>query len=182
MGRKIKQSKFGEHNLILYKDYVKLSNIRLEYCKTALESLNEMVLLLSDNGSISNLFLGLKNTGLDVQKYRSEGSLVFVEAMKGYFSLINKLVDLMIMIKMLLQRPYKLSRSGLTIFSDMGLFFHENRIKDLVKHETGLFLSLSSLKYCNRMKIFCCYDLKDFEHLAEYLKQMLIYNHKEITE
>jgi hypothetical protein len=83
---------------------------------------------------------------------------------------------------MLLQRPNKISRSGLTIFSDMGLLFQDNRIDDLIKHETGLFLSLSSLKYCNRMKIFCCYDLKDFEFLAEYLKQMLIDNHKEITE
>ena len=179
---KIKQSKFGEHNLILYKDYVKLSNIRLEYCKIALESLNEMVLLLPENGSISNLFLGLKNTGLDVQKYRSEGSLVIVESKKGYFSLTNILVDLMIMIKMLLQRSSKLSRSGLTIFSDMGLFFQYNRIDDLIKHETGLFLSLSSSRYSDRMKIFCCYDLKDFEFLAENQKQMLIDNHKGITE
>jgi hypothetical protein len=182
MLEKIKRSKFGDHNLILYKDYVKLSNIRLEYCNTALESLNEMVLLSPENGSINNLFLGLKNTGLDVQKYRLEGSLIIVESKKGYFSLTNKLVDLTIMIKMLLQRPNKISRSGLTIFSDMGLLFQDNRIDDLIKHETGLFLSLSSLKYCNRMKIFCCYDLKDFEFLAEYLKQMLIDNHKEITE
>ena len=179
---KIKQSKFGEHNLILYKDYVKLSNIRLEYCKIALESLNEMVLLLPENGSISNLFLGLKNTGLDVQKYRSDGSLVIVESKKGYFSLTNTLVDLMIMIKMPLQRSSKLGRSGLTIFSDMGLFFQYNRIDDLIKHETGLFLSLSSSRYSDRMKIFCCYDLKDFELLAEYHKQMLIDNHKGITE
>jgi hypothetical protein len=38
MLEKIKRSKFGDHNLILYEDYVKLSDIRLEYCKTALES------------------------------------------------------------------------------------------------------------------------------------------------
>jgi hypothetical protein len=37
---KIRQSRFGEHNLVLYEDYVTLSNIRLEYCKTVLESLN----------------------------------------------------------------------------------------------------------------------------------------------
>ena len=80
------------------------SNIRLEYCKTAVESLNEMVLLLPDNGSSSNLFLGLKNTGLDVQKFRSEGSLIIVKSKKGYFGLTNKLVDLMIMVNMLLQR------------------------------------------------------------------------------
>ena len=110
---KIRQSKFGEHNLILYEDYDTLCNIRLEYCKTVLESLNEMVLLLSDNASISNFFLGLKNTELDVQKYRSEGSLIVVESKKGYFSLTNELVDLMIMINMLLQRLIKLGKSGL---------------------------------------------------------------------
>jgi MEDS: MEthanogen/methylotroph, DcmR Sensory domain len=179
---KIKQSKFGEHSLILYEDHEGLINIRLEYCKTALESLNEMVLLLSDYVSISNLFLGLKNNRLDVQKYRSEGSLIVVESKKGYFGLTNELVDLMIMINMLLQRLNKLSKNGLTIFSDKDLFFHYNRIDDLVKHEKGLFSSLSSSKYNNRMKVFCCYNIKDFKFLTEYQKQVLIENHEVITQ
>jgi hypothetical protein len=48
------------------------------------------------------------------------------------------------MINMLLQRLNKLGKSGLTIVSDKDLFFHDNRVNDLIKHETGLFLSLSS--------------------------------------
>jgi hypothetical protein len=157
---KIRQSKPGEHNLILYEDYDTLYNIRLEYCKTALESLNEMVLLLTDNACIGNFFLGLKNTSLDVQKYRSEGSLIVVESKKGYFGLTNESVDLMIMINMLLQRLIKLGKNGLTTFSDKGLFFHHNRIDDLIKHEAGLLMSLTSSKYNNRMKTFCCYMRK----------------------
>lgn len=82
---------------------------------------------------------------------------------------------------MLLQRLNKLGKGGLTIFSDKGLFFHYNRIDDLIKHETGLFLSLSSSKYNNRMKHFCCYNLKNFEFLTEYQKQMLVDNHEVIT-
>jgi hypothetical protein len=151
---KIKQSSFGEHNLILYRDYVTLNNILLEYCRTTLESLNGMVLFLPYNESVSNIFHALKNINLDVQKHKLQGSLVIVEAKKGYFSLTNELVDLMIMIKMLLQRSDKLGKSGLTVFSDMGLFFIDNRIDDLIKHETGLFLSLSSSIYINKMKIF----------------------------
>jgi len=174
---RIRQSKFGEHNLILYEDYDTLCNIRLEYCKTVLESLNEMVLLLSDNVSIGNFFLGLKNTGLDVQKYRSEGSLIVVESKKGYFGLTNELVDLMIMINMLLQRLIKLGKSGLTVFSDKALFFHYNRIDDLIKHEAGLLMSLTSAKYNNKMKTFCCYNTNDFESLTESQKQMLTNNH-----
>ena len=174
---KIKQSNFGEHNLILFEDYFTLNNILLEYCKTALESLNEMVLLLPYNESVSNLFHGLKSIDLDVQKYKLQGSLVIVEAKKGYFSLTNELVDIMIMIKMLLQRSNKLGKSGLTVFSDMGLFFNHNRIDDLIKHEAGLFLSLSSSRYTNKMKIFCYYNITDFERLTKNQKQGLLNNH-----
>ena len=174
---KIKQSNFGEHNLILFEDYFTLNNILLEYCKTALESLNEMVLFLPHNESVSNLFHGLKNIDLNVQKYKLQGSLVIVEAKKGYFSLTNELVDIMIMIKMLLQRSNKLGKSGLTVFSDMGLFFNRNRIDDLIKHETRLFLSLSSSIYSNKMKIFCYYNITDFERLTENQKQGLLNNH-----
>jgi hypothetical protein len=174
---KIKQSNFGEHNLILFEDYFTLNNILLEYCKTALESLNEMVILLPHNESVSNLFHGLKNIDLDVQKYKLQGSLVIVEAKKGYFSLTNEVVDIMIMIKMLLQRSNKLGKSGLTVFSDMGLFFNYNRIDDLIKHEARLFLSLSSSIYSNKMKIFCYYYITDFERLTENQKQGLLNNH-----
>src|SRR5215211_5329418 len=166
---KIKQSNFGEHNLIFFEDYVTLNNILLEYCKTALESLNEMVLLLPHNESVSNLFHSLKNIDLDVQKYKLQGSLVIVEAKKGYFSLTNELVDIMIMIKMLLQRSDKLGKSGLAVFSDMGLFFNHNRIDDLIEHETRLFLSLSSSSISRyKLKIYCYYNITDFG--------LLIYN------
>jgi hypothetical protein len=174
---KIKQSNFGEHNLILFEDYFVLNNILLEYCKTALESLNEMVLLLSYNESVSNLFHSLKNLNLDVQKYKLQGSLVIVEAKKGYFSLTNELVDIMIMISMLLQRSRKLGKSGLNVFSDMGLFFSHNRIDDPIKHEAGLFSSLSSQIYSNKMKIFCYYNITDFERLTENQKQGLLNSH-----
>lgn len=174
---KIRQSNFGEHNLILFEDYFTLNNILLEYCKIALESLNEMVLLMPHNESVNNIFHGLKNIELDVQRYKLEGSLVIVEAKKGYFSLTNELVDLMIMIKMLLQRSNKLGKSGLTVFSDKGLFFSHNRIDDLIKHEAGLFLSLSSSIFSDKMKIFCYYNITDFERLTKNQKQGLLNNH-----
>jgi hypothetical protein len=86
----------------------------------------------------------------------------------------------MIMIKMLLQRSNKLGKSGLTVFSDMGLFFHQNRIDDLIKHETRLFCS-SSFSIChNKMKIFCCYNVIDFDILNKNQKQDLLNGHKRV--
>src|SRR5919112_2141968 len=177
---KINQSNFGEHNLILYKDAITLNKICLEYCKTAIESLNEMILFLPYHESVSHIFQSLKNTGLDVETYKLQGSLVIAESKKGYFSLTNELVDIMTMIKMLLQRSNKSGKSGLTVFSDMDLFFHQNRLDDLIKHETRLFCS-SSFSMChNKMKIFCCYPVTDFNLLAENQKQELLNGHKRV--
>jgi hypothetical protein len=48
-----------------------------------------------------------------VEKYELQGSLVIVEAKKGYYGLINELVDITIMIKMLFQRLNKLVKNRL---------------------------------------------------------------------
>jgi hypothetical protein len=45
------------------------------------------------------------------------------------------------MIKMPLQRSNKLGKNGLIVFSDMGLFFNHNKIDELLKHDTKLFMS-----------------------------------------
>jgi hypothetical protein len=42
------------------------------------------------------------------------------------------------MIKMPLQRSNKLGKNGLTVFSDMGLFFNHNKIDELPKHENKI--------------------------------------------
>ena len=176
---KIKQSNFGEHNLILNQDVATLNSVYLEYCKNALETLNEMILILSYHESVSNLFHSFKNIGLDVEKYKLQGLLVIVEAKKGYFSLTNEIVDITIMIKMLLQRSNKLGRNGLTVFSDMGLFFNHNKIDELLKHETRLFMS-SSWIINSKMKIFCCYNVSDLKLLADNQKQDLLTHHNRI--
>ena len=179
---KINQSNFGEHNLIFYKDAVTLNKSCLEYCKTAIESLNEMILILTYYESVSKIFQSLKNAGLDTERYKLQGSLVIVDSKKAYFSLVtNELVDIMIMVKMLLQRSNKLGKRGLTVFGDMGLFFNQNRINDLMKHEIRLSSCSSSFSaYNNKIKIFCCYAEIDFELLPEDLKQDLLNGHNRV--
>ena len=68
---KIIQSKFGEHNFIPYSDIATLKNIYIIYCKTLLESLNEIVLLLPYYESVTNVFNNLRKDGnVDVEKYK----------------------------------------------------------------------------------------------------------------
>lgn len=80
---------------------------------------------------------------------------------------------------MLLQRSNKLGRNGLTVFSDMGLFFNHNKIDELLKHETRLFMS-SSWIINSKMKIFCCYNVSDLKLLADNQKQDLLTHHNRI--
>jgi hypothetical protein len=157
-------------------DVVTLNNVYLEYGKNALETLNEMILILPFYQSVSNLFHSFKNIDVDVEKYKLQGLLVIVIAKKGYFNLTNELVDITIMIKMLLQRSNKLCKSGLTVFSDMGLFFHHNRLDELLKHETRLFMSSSWITN-SKMKIFCCDNVSDLNLLTDNQKQDLLAHH-----
>ncbi|MGA9942786.1 MAG: hypothetical protein WBP88_12395, partial [Nitrososphaeraceae archaeon] len=101
--------------------------------------------------------------------------LVVIESRKGFFSLLDDFVGIMIMIRMLLGRADKLAKKGLTIISDMGIFF-PNRIEDLINHETEISTSIQDLK----VKIYCVYDKLDFESLREEQRQLLDSNHNQV--
>jgi hypothetical protein len=171
------QTKFGEHNFVPYSDIGTLRNIYFICCKTVLESLNEIILLLPYYESVTDLFDNLrKDSNVDVEKYKKEGSLVLVESKKGYFSLTNEFVGIMIMIRMLLQRASKLEKNGVTVISDMGLFFHLNKIEELVRQERELFSSIHNMK----VKIFCCYNNSDLKLLTEDQIQELLNHHNKV--
>ena len=169
------QSQFGNHNLILFTNRDSLKNICSKYCKTALDSSSEIVLILTYYESVKDWLVYLRDYGISVEKYKNDGSLVVIESKKGFFGLLNDFVGIMIMIRMLLGRANKLTKKGLTIISDMGVFF-PNRIEDLIKHETEISTSIQDLK----VKIYCVYNKLDFESLREEQKQLLDSNHYEV--
>jgi hypothetical protein len=67
------ESQFGEHNLVLYSDIINLRYIYVKYCKIALESLNEIVLLLPYYDSTSYTLHNLRTIDIDIEKYKQEG-------------------------------------------------------------------------------------------------------------
>jgi hypothetical protein len=115
---RIMQYKFGEHNLILYSDITSLTHIYSNYSKSSLESLDEIVLILPHYQSIADLLNDLTNNGINIDKCKKEGSILVVESKKGYYSLTDKFVGVMIMTKMLLRRANKLGKAGVTVISD----------------------------------------------------------------
>jgi MEDS: MEthanogen/methylotroph, DcmR Sensory domain len=173
---KITQSKFGDHDFILYSDITTLPYIYSNYSKSSLESLNEIVLILPHYHLVADVLNNLTNNGIDMEKCKREGSIIIIESKKGYYSLTDEFIGVMIMTKMLLRRANKLGKTGVTVISDMGLFFHLNRIEDLIKYEIGL----SSSIYDMKVKVLCSYNKTDFERLTEDRKQHLLKHHNKI--
>ena len=169
------QNQFANHNLLLFTNRDTLKNICSKYCKTALDSSSEIVLILTYYESVKDWLIYLKDNGISVEKYKNDGSLVVIESKKGFFGLLNDFVGIMIMIRMLLGRSNKLAKNGLTIISDMGIFF-PNRIEDLIKHETEISTSIQDL----RVKIYCVYNKLDFESIREEQRQLLDGNHTKV--
>jgi MEDS: MEthanogen/methylotroph, DcmR Sensory domain len=163
----ITQTKYGDHNLILYSDLATLEYTYLNYIKRSLESLNEIILVLHHYHCVADVINSITNTSIDIDKYKKEGSLVVVQSKKAYYSLTHELVGVMIMTKMLIQRADKLGKAGVTVISDMGLFFNLNKIDDLTKYETELSSSICNTK----AKVLCCYSKSDFELFIEHQRQ-----------
>jgi len=117
----------------------------------------------------------LKDNGIHVEKYKNDGSLIVIESKKGFFSLLNNFVGIMIMIRMLLTRAKKIGKKGITVIIDMGVFFPD-MLEDIIKHETEISASIRDLK----VKVFCNYNKLDFDSLTEKQRQLLLNNHNEI--
>jgi MEDS: MEthanogen/methylotroph, DcmR Sensory domain len=173
MMKEITQTNYGDHTLILYSDLTTLEYLYLNYSKSSLESLNEIILLLPYYHSVADILNNLTSNGIDIDRYKKEGSIIVVESKKAYYSLMQEFVGVMIMTKMLLQRVDKLRKAGVTVVSDMGLFFDINKIDDLIKYETELSSSICNTK----VKVFCGYNKFDFELLIEHQRQHLLKGH-----
>jgi len=170
------QSKYGDHNLILYSDITTLAYIYSNYSKCSLESLNEIVLILPYYHPVADVLNNLTSSGIDIDRRKKEGPIIVVEPKKAYYSLTDEFVGVMIMTKMLLRRANTIGKIGVTIISDMGLFFDLNRLHDLIEYETELLSSIYDMK----VKVLCAYNKTDFERFIEYQRQHILELHNKI--
>jgi hypothetical protein len=168
------QTIHSNHSLILYSDLADFRYLYLNYIKRSLQSLNEIVLMLPYYDSVIDIINNLRSTGIDIDKYKKEGSIVIVQSEKAHYSLSQEFVGVMIMTKMLHRRSDKLGKAGISIILDMGLFFHTNKLEDLTKCETELMSSVNNIK----VKVWCCYNKSDFDMLIEHqMRQNLLKAH-----
>ena len=188
----LKQSQPGTHCLMVYPDMPTIRAIYSLYTKILLEDNNEIVLILpyyettdmvrsvlsgknAYDDSISSSLVGY--SGVYVNKYEREGSLIIKDSLVGHFgsskeqkdnyqldvSGNNRAMDLTAFLNVLLKYAQRRRKGCVTVLSDMGSFFHD----DPYDHHAQRLLSYENtepIKYVSReLKWFCLYHQRDFE-------------------
>ncbi len=71
----------------------------------------------------------------------------------------------------------KMGKNGFSILGDMGAFYFNDRIQDLVEYESSL-----PRKYDISLKDFCLYHKDDFNRLTREQQQKLAAHHERTME
>lgn len=185
----------GSHNLIVYSDMGIPKMIYPIYIKSLLER-DKIVLVLTHYYSTSKMRQMLLNgdnkqyNALHLENYISDGSLVVVDSLKSYSDSGHKggtgndnKLNFLFLIKILLNRAIKNNKNGITIFSDMGSFFHfysmpykynnndfsEGVVSRLLEYERSIPSNYKDVE----IKQFCLYHQKDYESYFTSTRQKM---------
>jgi hypothetical protein len=167
----LRQAEYGAHYIIVYPDIMTLREIYSSYIKSQIEDNKEIVLILSYYETVANLrnfLLPIHEISRDLEKYESDGSLVIIDSVEGFFDF-----DHPSYVKNLLKQAESLGKSGISVIADAGAFYHYGKGEELVKHE----LSMPS-KFDINLKRFCVFHKQDFDRLTEVKKQRLLKHHE----
>jgi len=184
----------GSHNLLVYSDIRFLRKIYSTYIKTLLDN-NEIVLALTyyDHPSTIRQILldghgdenGNETSKLkDIETYVHNGSLIIVDSLKSYFNSeqIQNMnngdkLNFLSLIRILLNHGIRNNKSGITIFSDMGSFFHrspnhhnndnDDTIYKIMEYERSIPTRYKELE----LKKFCLYHQQDYESHFQSTRQ-----------
>jgi hypothetical protein len=157
----ITESKYGSHYSIVYHNLKTLRNMYPHLIRQHLEVKNDTVLFLLFYDSTERARKVLSKNKVDVKKCENkEESLIIMDASRAYFGFSTDIVSLIASLTKLVKETGK---NGLSVFEDMGPFFHYNKLDDLLKYESML---SSSYKPWFKVKGFCLYNKLDYNALV----------------
>jgi hypothetical protein len=168
----ISNCEFGDHNILIYPDLRKFSEIYTYHCREALKN-NEIALILPTYESIDKVKNNLSDGGVDVDKHMEEGSLFIIDSVHGYH--MPDVYGVLKLVKSLQQRAEREGKSGIIDFADVGSFFLLERTRLLVEYELSV-----PKKMDLKFKAFCCYHKKDFARLSRMQKKQLLDSHYQV--
>jgi hypothetical protein len=191
------QAEYGTHSILVYPNVETLRETYSRYVKSQLEDNNEIVLILPyyetankvrktlSEGFVNNIADGndandtIGNSVIDVGKYEKEGSLIIMDSVKGYFGSDNNNynnTDLTEFVKQLVKKAESTGKNGVSVFADLGSFYHYHHSKTadkLVEYELSLPSNFDGMK----LKAFCIYHKEDIDKRFTEEQRQKLWDH-----
>ena len=168
---KIRQSKFHDHDIMIYPDLPTFRQVYSQATKEALER-NEIVFLATTYDSFQKVIDSLTQVGVSVNKEAKHGNLIILDAVRAYQ------IDTLGAFKFaqnLVMRAAKDGKAGVFNISDLGSFFVADRIPTLLGYERSL-----PKKMDLEFKGICAYHEGDFANLSKEQQEIILSAHNRI--
>jgi len=182
----IKNSNHADHNLVIYPRLEQFEEFYIECCKDSILDRNEIFVLVTHYQPVSAVRKKMHLlAGIDTARYENDDTLVILDSAMAYqpsveqtgrYNVFNILTSL------LMKQAQERDKKGITLLSDLGTFFLNKKIADLISHELWLRLLLLGVSVprridANIIRSFCCYHKDDFSVLQEEQRKRILQHH-----
>jgi hypothetical protein len=182
----IKNSNYADHNLVIYPRLEQFEEFYIECCKDSILDRNEILVIVTHYQPVSAIRKKMHVlAGIDTARYENDGTLVILDSEMVYQPIVEKTGRdniIIILTSLLMKHAQGRDKKGITLLSDLGTFFLNKRIADLISHELWLRLLLLGVSVprridANIIRSFCCYHKDDFSVLQEEQRKRILQHH-----
>jgi hypothetical protein len=158
----------------------------IECCKDSILDRNEILVLVTHYQPVSAVRKKMHLlAGIDTARYENDGTLVILDSEMVYQPILEKTGRdniIIILTSLLMKQAQERDKKGITLLSDLGTFFLNKKIADLISHELWLRLLLLGVSVprridANIIRSFCCYHKDDFSTLQEEQRKRILQHH-----
>jgi hypothetical protein len=151
---KLLRIRLCQHNILIYEDIDMFDKVYSKYCKHQLNISNHVILLLIFNEDEETVLQNLSDEGVDVEKRRSDGSLLIEDSVLEFF---GSGTDMLEYLSILQQYAIDIGKEGLTVILDIAGLYLLGSEDDLLRFESSI--GPSSQKYLANASLLCCYHI-----------------------
>ena len=172
----IKNSNYADHNLVIYPRLEQFEEFYIECCKDSILDRNETFVLVTHYQPVSAVRKKMYLlSGIDTERYEKDGTLVILDSEMVYQPIVEKTGRdniIIILTSLLMKQAQERDKKGITLLSDLGTFFLNKRIADLISHEVSVPRRIDA-----NIRSFCCYHKDDFSVLQEEQRKRILQHH-----
>jgi hypothetical protein len=172
----IKNSNYGDHNLVMYPHLEQLEEFYIECCKDSILDRNEIFVLVTHYQHVSAVRKKMYLlAGIDTARYEKDGTLVILDSEMAYQPSVEQTGRyniFIILTSLLMKHAQERDKKGITLLSDLGTFFLHKRIAHLISHEVSVPRRIDA-----NIRSFCCYHKDDFSVLQEEQRKEILLHH-----